>query len=644
VTDPDRILDGLNPEQAEAARAVRGPVVILAGAGTGKTTTITHRIAYQVATGTFEARAILAVSFMKKARTEMLRRLETLGIEDVHVRTIHSTALSQLGMLHRAARTVGPEPLNEGQKHSLMKAAIAAAAPQHEYAYRNELFTIIGRAKGSLIEPTRFEEAAEGWSLPIDVGDLARIYGEYERLKAATGRIDFEDMQVMALAAMRTHPDHAERVRARVQSITVDEFQDVSLVQVQLLEEWLGGRDEICVVGDDYQSIFGFRGGSPSFLVEWRRRYPHAKVVTLEANYRSTPEILNFANRLMPALGGHPKNLRPTRPAGPEPALREVDDEQRFVVDTVKQLNTAQGIAFEEMAVLVRNNDFTVPFEEAFAASDVPYRVEEGGFLERPAIVSAMRVLRDPVEPVMPAVERAVIAGGLQPGVPAGEAAHERELETLLVLAREFVASHDGAGVKAFVDDLTERFTPSEDAAAGRGVRLMTYHKAKGLEFDAVFLPRLASGDLPSRTRRVDSPVDEERRILYVGITRARRHLFVTRSSGRVPSAFWRELSPPPSPGKMLAQARPWAPARQSEKPNAYNGVDLSGTLLDVLKRWRIQLYRRPTFSMFQDDELLAIARAEPRDKAALRGAIKPEKADKYALELLDLIAHKSET
>lgn len=641
VLDPTRILEGLNPEQVDAVRTVRGPVVILAGAGSGKTTTITRRVAYQVATGTFDARAILAVAFTRKARTEMKRRLQTCGIEGVSVLTIHGAAYSQLGMFHRAAGTSLPEVLNEGQEQELMKSAIAAAAPEHANVYRKDLLTIIDRAKGSLIAPAQFENEAASWPLPIDVSDLARIYAEYERAKAATGLIDFEDMQVMALTAMQSHPDHAERFRAKTQSITVDEFQDVSAVQLQLVEQWLGDRDEICVVGDDYQSIFGFRGGSPAFLVGWRQRYPHAKVVTLEANYRSTPEILSFANRLVPWLGGHPKNLTPTRPSGPEPVLREVDDEPRFVVDTVKRLNKDEGTAFEEMTVLVRINRFTLPFEEACAASGVPYRVEEGGFLERPAIVSALRSLRDPAESLLPAVERAVVAGGLRLGVPAGEAAHEQELETLVELAREFAASHEGARVKAFVDDLKERFSPSDDAAAGRGVRLMTYHDAKGLEFDAVFLPRIARGDLPYESSRVAAPVDEERRLLYVGMTRARRHLFVTRSSSRAVSAFWRELKPASPARTAVVGSSLRASARQSDRPNAYNGVDLSGTLFDVLRRWRDELYRRPTFSMFQDSELQAIASAAPRDRDSLRSAIKPEKADKYALELLDLIAHK---
>lgn len=570
----------------------------------------------------------------------MKQRLQGFGIESVNILTIHGAAYSQLGMFHRAAGTQLPEVLNDGQKHELIKTAIAAAAPEHANVYRKDLITIIERAKGSLIEPSGFEKAAANWPLPIDASDLTRIYGEYERAKMAMGRIDFEDMQVIALAAMRTQLDQAERFRARTQAITVDEFQDVSSVQVQLLMEWLGGRDEICVVGDDYQSIFGFRGGSPSFLLDWRQRFAHAKVVTLDANYRSTPEILSFANRLVPSLGGHPKNLRPTRPSGPDPVLREVGDEPRFVVETIQGLNR-EGIAFEGIAVLVRTNRATVPFEEAFAASRVPYRVQEGGFLERPAIVSAVRLLRGPDAPVVLAVERAVVAGGLRLGVPAGEAAHEQELEQLLELAREFAASGQSAGTQAFLEDLKERFSPSEDAAAGRGVRLMTYHDAKGLEFDVVFLPRLARGDLPYESSRLEAPIDEERRLLYVGITRARRHLFVTRPSNRTPSAFWRELAPAPPVRRVRTEARPWATARDSGKPAAYNGVDLNGTLLDVLKRWRTQLYRRPQFSTFYDHELEAIAVASPRDKDALRSAVAPEKADRYALELLDLIAHK---
>jgi DNA helicase-2/ATP-dependent DNA helicase PcrA len=289
----------------------------------------------------------------------------------------------------------------------------------------------------------------------------------------------------------------------------------------------------------------------------------------------------------------------------------------------------------------VRVNRATVQFEEAFARARIPYRVEEGGFLQRPAVAAAIRMLRSATGAVLEAVERTVLAGGVRPG-ETEDSQHVQDLETLMELAREYTAAHPGSDLAAFLGDLDERFSQRDDAADGRGVRLMTYHNAKGMEFDAVFLPRLITGELPYRSKRAETPQDEERRLLYVGITRARQHLFVTRSGA--PSAFWRELMPPrPTMARVPSRIAAGSSSGPMSKPNAYNGVDLSGSLLDVLKRWRDLLYRRPQFTIFQDRELQAVAEAAPKTRDDLRIALgSSDKADKYALELLDLIGRKN--
>lgn len=609
--------------------------MILAGVGSGKTTTITRRIAYQVATGTFPAETILAIAFTRKARTEMRTRLRALAISGVNVQTIHGAAYQQL--VWRGGTL--PEVLDDGSKHDLMRKAIARVAPQDEWVYRKELITLIERAKGSDIAPPQFATAASSWPLPLDPDVLGRIYAEYERAKDAAGRIDFEDMQRLTLEALRSDATFAANVRRRVQAITVDEFQDVNLLQVQLIEAWLGGRDEICVVGDDYQSIYGFRGGSPRYLLEWQGRYPTAKRVTLEANYRSTPEIIAFANRLVPTLGGQAKTLRATRTSGPEPTLRQVQDESAFVVETVRRLHGAEGIAFEQIAVLVRVNRATARFEEAFAAARIPYRVEEGGFLHRTSVAAAMRLLRaEPAADLLSVVKRATETVGLRPD-ERNETQAAQDLRLLLDLAEEFAAANPHAEARAFVADIEQRFTPKDDAAEGRGIRLMTYHDAKGMEFDAVFLPRLIDGELPYRSGRAEAPIAEERRLLYVGITRARKHLYVTREGAA--SAFWRELQPPRP--TIRPTPRPRAAVPVTARPHE-DGIALDGSLLEVLKRWRERLYRRASFSVFQDGELRAIAETAPRDVEALGLALKSSaKAAKYGDELLSLIARKTE-
>ena len=628
VATPDAILEGLNPNQQDAARAVRGPLIILAGAGSGKTTTVTRRIAYQVATETFRPESILAVAFTRKARTEMRQRLSLHRITAVNVLTIHAAAYQQL----RWSGIALPPLLDEGDKQELMKTVISNVAPDKSGVYRKDVITVIERAKGSGVTAANFERFTSSWPLPLDAKVMSRVYAEYERLKSRSGRIDFEDMQRLALDAMRGSGDHAAQFHKRIHAITVDEFQDVNELQVDLIDAWLGQRDDICVVGDDYQAIYGFRGGSPEFLLGWERRYPHARRVLLDSNYRSTPEILGVANRLVPWLGGQPKQLRPTKPSGPQPLLREVRDEPAFVVDNSRRLNAVEGVPFEQIAVLVRVNRSTARFEEAFASARIPYRVEEGGFLQRPAIAVAIRVLqRDQDAPVTSAVETAASAGGLRSGeTTQGE--HAQDLALLVDLAREFVGSQPQATVRTFLADLEQRFRPTDDAAEGRGVRLMTYHQAKGLEFDGVFLPRLTVGELPYRSGRSEAPIDEERRLLYMGITRARKYLFITREGPA--SSFWQELLP--------AIQRPVAVGKRQSLDRDDEG-DVEGSMLTVLVRWRERLYRQPRFSTFQDHQLKMLADATPTDVAALGAIVGPDRAEKYGGELVRLIARKLE-
>jgi DNA helicase-2/ATP-dependent DNA helicase PcrA len=255
-------------------------------------------------------------------------------------------------------------------------------------------------------------------------------------------------------------------------------------------------------------------------------------------------------------------------------------------------------------------------------------------------VAAAIRALRTSEQDLLTAVQGAVAAGGLRPGETA-DAQHVQDLETLQQLAREFVESHPVTDVATFLADLEQRFSQRDDAAEGRGIRLMTYHNAKGMEFDAVFLPRLVSGELPYRSSRTEAPADEERRLLYVGITRARKHLFVTRAGP--PSVFWRELLPPrPRTASALSRKVERTSSSPMSTSNAQT-VDLSGSLFDVLLRWRVHLYRRPEFTIFRDRELQAIAEAVPKTAEDLRIALASDsKANKYGPELLDLIRRKA--
>jgi DNA helicase-2/ATP-dependent DNA helicase PcrA len=638
---PERILAPLNDRQRQAVTSVRGPVAILAGAGTGKTTTITHRIAYQVATGTFAAGTILAVTFTEKAATELKTRLERLGVEGVEARTFHSAALSQLSRWW-TAHTGEPLPEVLDSKAPLISSLANALPRPHRFIPRKELAGEIEWAKNRMIDPARYvrglEEAAHQPPIPAEL--MLRVYEAYERRKQRTGRLDFEDMLGLAVGLFNRSPAAAEAVRDRVQAVTVDEYQDVNPLQQALLELWLGDRDELCVVGDDYQTIYSFTGASPAHLLGFPERYPDSTIIRLEMNYRSSPQVLTVANSLARHMGGFAKILRSTRPDGRSPTARALPDEHaevRFVVDECSRL-AGEGVPWDEMAVLYRINARSEPYEAAFAAAAIPYQVRDGAFLRRPgprAVLARLRREDGTAADVVGAVDAITAALGYTPDVDADddeEVTRQADLARLRAIAREYAEAAGQAGsVGGFLDELTHRFAVER---LGRGVQLMTYHRAKGLEFDAVFLPRLLEGELPYRARRSEAGPEEERRLLYVGITRSRAHLYLSwpQNEHAKPSRFLREIG--------VVDASP--PRRGSDR--AAIKVAARGPLFDRLREWRRRRARTdgvPPYVVFHDVTLAQIADRKPKDWADLAAiaGIGPTKLERYADEVLEIVA-----
>jgi DNA helicase-2/ATP-dependent DNA helicase PcrA len=633
--DARAIFDGLNDEQAAAVAAVRGPVCILAGAGTGKTTTITRRIANQVATGAFAPGQILAVTFTDKAAGEMGARLGRLGAPAVRARTFHAEALAQ----YRRLSSDTSEIL--GSKAQLLASLVSSLPPPWKFTPLRDVATEIEWAKNRLVKPTGYGDAAAGREPPIPVDYMAGVFASYERRKARAGLIDFEDLLERTIDSLLADAAGLDALRDRYRAFTVDEYQDVNLLQQSLLDTWVGERADVCVVGDDRQSIFGFTGATPRYLIGFPGRYPSCAVVRLTANYRSTPEILEIANRLVARMEGPGVPLRAVLPAGTAPSFRSFaagDDEVAAVVADVVRLH-AEGVAHEQMAVLLRINGRSEDFEEAFSRRGIPYQVRDSVFLRRPAARSVFQRLKRaaPGTPAAEAVETCVHELGYREGMEAqgDEATRQADLERLLHLAREYPG---GDGVAGFLADLQQRFARE---AEGRGVQLLTYHRAKGLEFDAVFLPRIEEKEMPFVYARAPEAVEEERRLFYVGITRARRHLFLS-WAGERPGERRRRCSPSP----FLSEIRPGAasPAPRVRPDRA--GVltpEGGGELFEALKAWRRDRARDgavPAYVVFADRTLAEIARVRPEGPAELLGVhgVGPSKIARYGEEVLALV------
>ena len=633
------VLKPLNAAQRQAAEATTGPVAILAGAGTGKTTTITHRIAHQVASGAFDASQILAVTFTTKAAGELQQRLAALSVQGVEARTFHAAALSQLSRSWLRYKEADlPKVLDH--KAGVISSLANALPPPHKFLPRRELAGEIEWAKNRMIPPDRYLAELGEHVPPIPAELMLRIYEGYERRKASMRALDFEDVLAFAIRLYDEHPDAAEKLRSRFHAFTVDEFQDVNPLQAALLDRWLGERDDLCVVGDDYQTIYTFTGATPAYLLGITQRFPHATVVRLEENYRSSPEILHVANRLAGRMGGFAKNLRATHPSGPEPVMRHLANEAsevESVVAAVRGLHAQESVPLEEIAVLYRINARSEQFEEAFAAAAVPYQVRDGAFLRRPGPRAALaRLRRMTGAGATEAVADVTSALGFDPDASSDsdeEITRQSDLARLRSLAAEFDTAHPGGDPVAFIAELERRFSTEHD---GRGVNLLTYHRAKGLEFDAVFLPRLVDGELPYRSGRVRADLAEERRLLYVGITRARRFLFVTWStaSRTKRSPFLDELGLSTKEARVLQQVG----TRTTVVPRG------GGRLMDRLKEWRRIRARAegvPPYVVFHDKTLVEIAQQMPTDWADLAAisGVGSAKLDRYADEVLKIVA-----
>ncbi len=686
--DADSLLEALDPEQREVALALRGPVRVLAGAGTGKTRAITHRIAYGVATGVYDPHRVLAVTFTTRAAGEMRTRLRALGAGGVQARTFHSAALRQARYFWPKVYGGGLPELVESKLGMVGQAARRNRLDTSPATLR-DLAGEIEWSKVSNVRPEDYERVAgaRGREVGVPPSEVARAFAAYEEVKRAAGRMDMEDVLLCAAAVISEDERVAAEVRRQYHHFVVDEFQDVSPIQAALLDLWLGGRHDVCVVGDPSQTIYSFAGASSRHLLEFPHRHPDTTSVELVRNYRSTPQVVAAANAVIGArgAGSHAVQLRAVREGGPEATFVEQPDEvseAAFVAGRIRALIDA-GTPAREIAVLVRINAQTEAFEDALAGEAVPYMVRGGQrFFQRPEVRQAIALLRGSAtadEGAAVAAEAlvdhvaAVLAGtGWTPEAPAGRG-NQRDrwesLQALVGLARTYAGDEPEATVRGLVDDLDRR-AAEQHAPAAEGVTIATLHAAKGLEWEVVFLCGAHEGALPI-SHAMDSPtaVEEERRLCYVGVTRARSVLTVSWARARTPggrgnrklSRFFDHVPSAPSE----APAPPSSRRDKKRKSGSAECRVCGARLFDVAARRlgrclgcpssydealfeRLREWRRtraaeegvPAYVVFTDMTLQAIAEVRPSSERQLLSinGIGASKRDKYADDVLALV------
>ena len=641
--DPEAILAGLNPEQREAAVATTGPVVILAGAGTGKTRVISHRVAYAVATGAVDPRRVLVVTFTEKAAAEMKDRLRRLGLPQVQASTFHAAARRQ--MAHFWPQVHGqdlPEVLDS--KVRIIGPMARSLPGGYKFTPAKDLADEIEWAKVRRMRPETYAPEREP-PVPADV--FVTLWRRYEQAKARLNRIDFEDMLTNAVELYETDANALALTHRRYAWFSVDEYQDTNRLQEDLLRLWLGDRRDLCVVGDPDQTIYSFTGASSEYLASFADRYPGARVVRLGQNYRSTPQVLALANRLIPG-----RELRSSTTDGPIPELLPYPDgetEQAAIVSRIRSL-LADGVAATEIAILVRTNAQLVPLEAALTAAEIGFTVRGVRFFARPDVRAAIRSLRvdatGRLSRIVAARWRTEL--GFDEADPPGSGAEARDrhaaLGTLLAMARQLEADQPSATVADYLADLARRDSAEADAG-GDGVTLSTLHRAKGLEWDAVFLPQLEDGTLPIRQAASDAAgLAEERRLLYVGITRARRHLRLSWAGSRIGTKGTPGRA---RPSRFITELRPNAVARPAPKPGPAVTFELSAAdepLLEKLIEWRRLRARAdgvPAYVVADNKTLAAIASRRPADEPALLAVpgIGQRKIATYGDEILAILA-----
>ena len=712
--------DHLDPEQLRAATAPRGPVAIIAGAGTGKTRTITHRIAHLVDGGFVNPDQVLAVTFTSRAASEMRERLAMMNVARVQARTFHASAMRQLGYFWPKYAGDLPWKLVDS-KFPLMSRAARGAGLEPTTTLLKDLIGEVEWCKSSLIVAEDYPKVMvpERRDCPVSPEQFIKVFKNYEQLKATPEGmlLDFDDLLLNMAAAIESNVGIAEEFRSQYRTFVVDEYQDVTPLQQRLLDAWLGERDDLTVVGDANQTIYSFNGASPSYLLDFTTKFPEATTVRLHRDYRSTPQVVELANEVIGKAKGRAAGTRlkleGQRPDGPEPEFVEYPDEAaeaKGVAEKIAQL-IKEGVQPAEIAVLYRINAQAGALEYALEEAGIPYQVKGGeGFFSRAEIRQGLGALAKSArnfggqpggetgggpgdaagadstgpetrEEILNAAKAALAPVGLTATEPSGAQERQRwqSLNALVELIEEILTANPQISYLGVIGMLQERVR-SKNPPKVQGVTLVSVHMAKGLEWDAVFLVGLYEGMFPIhhalKGAGAADAIEEERRLLYVGVTRAREHLHLSwalaRQEGgkqsRVRTRFLDGLVPweDEDDGELaidLDQAR-----RRRKTGAPKNACAVCGTALSTpeakilgrcgqhsletdqvvigeLREWRLETAKSmgvPAYVVFTDATLLAIAQRMPASPAELIQVpgVGPMKIEQFGEDVLAITAN----
>ncbi|MBW3537623.1 MAG: UvrD-helicase domain-containing protein [Actinobacteria bacterium] len=643
---PDRLLDDLDEAQREAVTSEGAPLVVLAGAGSGKTRVLTRRIAWRCATGSADPSHVLAITFTRKAAGELRGRLRQMSGGAVTAGTFHSVALAQ--MRQRAA-DAGRRPAEIlDRKARLLGSLLSRAGVRRGGSTPAlELASEIEWAKARMVPPDRYVQDASraGRNTSLEPEMVASLFARYEQEKQRRGLVDFDDLLITCADALENDAEWAAAQRWRWRHFFVDEYQDVNPLQIRLLNAWRGERPDLCVVGDPDQSIYSWNGAEASELPTFEQRHPGTTVVRLRANYRCPAPVLAAARAALgPIAKSDPLPARPGE-AGSSPEVRAYPDEDAEAAGIAEVLRSRRvGRRWSDAAILVRTNAQAVPIQRALAASGIPVRVRGGGLLRQPEVRDALSTLRRD--------------GGLAAWIEATEAlaaesSAERapNLEALVTLAHEFRSFDPGGGSPAFLTWLGD--AAGDEPAGGEqdAVEISTFHRAKGLEWEVVVVAGVEDGYLPHYLSEADEALAEERRLLYVACTRAssdlvltwaRRRSFGSHERRREPSPWLAAIENLDGKRRRAPEPRSRPAGRSSKAPAGVAPADAD--LYEALRAWRLGVSRSsnvPAYVVFPDATLAAIAAARPSDARGLLGlpGIGPVKIDRFGDQVLEVVA-----